>query len=327
MIKKFLKRSFLVNIKNNYYIKKAYKSDYELFKKNWIYSKTNNIKRGYNIILEVHSLEKGMTSEKPRKFGVSKVNNIMKLIDDYELSNNSNIDFAYILGINALKSYCQFYEKLNWENANEYIEIKKYLEKKKEIREIKVGSYSLKKSDFINDALIDYDRFLSSRHSVRNFMDKKITDDDAKKAVSMAIKSPSACNRQMCKIYFINDEIKREKTIKYGHGLTNFNLNNTNIFIITFDISSYCSIGDRHQGWFNSGLFAMNFVNALHSIGIGSCFIQFGNEINEELELKRLLNIPENEKISIMIAAGYYNDKSIIPYSTRKGIDEIYRKI
>ena len=158
-------------------------------------------------------------------------------------------------------------------------------------------------------------------------MDKKITDDDARKAVLMAIKSPSACNRQMCKIYFINDETKRERTIKYGHGLTNFNLNNTNIFIITFDISSYCSIGDRHQGWFNAGLIAMNFVNALHSIGIGTCFIQFGNDINEELELKRLLNIPENEKISIMIAAGYYKDESIIPYSTRKDINEIYRKI
>lgn len=71
----------------------------------------------------------------------------------------------------------------------------------------------------------------------------------------------------------------------------------------------------------------MNFVNALHSLGIGSCFIQFGNDYKEEKQLKQILNIPESEKISVIIAAGYYKDKSIIPYSSRKYRKEIYTKI
>ena len=326
-IKDVLKKvPFVVELKNNIKIKKAYKSDYNKFKNNWIYSKSNSKKIGYNIILEVHSLEKGMTNTNPRRFGVEKVKNIMQLINKYEDQTNKH-DFAYLLGLNALKSYLQFYEKMNWQDSEEYKAVKTFLQKYDDFEKINVGSYEINKEDFINDAIIDYDKFLASRHSVREYQSERVRENDVINAINMAMKTPSACNRQMCKIYYVNDEKKREETIKYGKGLTNFELDNTNIFVITFDISSYCSVGDRHQGWFNAGLISMNFVNALHSLGIGSCFIQFGNDYKEEKQLKRILNIPESEKISVIIAAGYYKDKSIIPYSSRKNIKEIYTKI
>ena len=115
-IKDVLKKvPFVVELKNNIKIKKAYKSDYNKFKNNWIYSKSNSKKIGYNIILEVHSLEKGMTNTNPRRFGVEKVKNIMQLINKYEDQTNKH-DFAYLLGLNALKSYLQFYEKMNWQD-------------------------------------------------------------------------------------------------------------------------------------------------------------------------------------------------------------------
>ena len=56
--------------------------------------------------------------------------------------------------------------------------------------------------------------------------------------------------------------------------------------------------GERNQGWFNAGLVAMNFVNALHSLGIGSCFVQFGNSNQEEKDLKKLLNINKSEVLT-----------------------------
>jgi nitroreductase len=158
-------------------------------------------------------------------------------------------------------------------------------------------------------------------------MPEKIKISDFEKAISMTSKTPTACNRQMCKIYYIYDEEKRKKVIKYGHGLTNFDLDTVNLFIVTFDISSLCCVGDRHQGWFNSGLVAMNFVNSLHSLGIGSCFIQFGNDFKEENELKDIVDIPSCEKVAVIISAGYYPDENIVPCSTRKNDDDIYKII
>lgn len=40
----------------------------------------------------------------------------------------------------------------------------------------------------------------------------------------------------------------------------------------------------------------------------------------------KLLDIPASERIAVILSAGYYCDKSIIPYSPRKKIEDVYRK-
>ena len=71
----------------------------------------------------------------------------------------------------------------------------------------------------------------------------------------------------------------------------------------------------------------MNFVNALHSLGIGSCFVQFGNSTKEEEKVKKIINIPKNERIAVFLATGYYNDKNLITASPRKNIKDIYKVV
>ena len=85
----------------------------------------------------------------------------------------------------------------------------------------------------------------------------------------------------------------KHNIIKYSIGRGGFYLDRVNIFIITSDVNGLNCIGERNQGYFNSGLFSMNLVNAFHSIGIGSGFIQFHNSIEEEEYLK-INKIPSN---------------------------------
>ena len=131
----------------------------------------------------------------------------------------------------------------------------------------------------------------------------------------------------MIKIYYINNNSIKQQILKYAHGLTGFDKETANMFVITHDISSLCDAGEISQGYFNAGLVTMNFVNALHSKGIGSCMLAFNNNINEEQELKGILGIPQCERVSVMLAAGYYPEKSLVPKSTRKPIEEIYEEI
>lgn len=325
-MKELLKKiPFLVKMKINMNINYSYYEDCKKFKKNWIESKDNINTIGYKIILDEHAIEKGLTSKNHRFFGIKKTENIINYLKIYE-KNNWEKDFAYKLGFNILVSYADFYKKNSWTNREEYLKVKKFIESRK-IDKLNAGCFELFKKDFISNSNIDYLKFLNSRHSVRNYEKERIKESDVIKAVNMALRTPTACNRQMCKIYYINDENIRSNALKYGHGLTNFEIDTVNMFIITFDISSLCCLGDRHQGWFNSGLVSMNFVNALHSLGIGSCFIQFGNDYKEENDMKKLIGIPDNEKIAVIISAGYYSEKSIVPYSSRKAINEIYKKI
>ena len=336
MIKKVLKKfpgvKFILNIKNKLFkylnFCREYKYDYNFFIKNYSNSKETKNKIGYNILLATHSLEKGMSNTKLRYFGVNKTKEIINMLSKYEKYDNYKEDFPFINGINILRKYKEIYEENNWINREEYKKVNEFLNNYNDIVSINVGSFTLEKKSFIKDATnIDYNKFLSSRHSVRNYCTKKIDDNDIKKAVDMAIKSPTACNRQMVKIYYVENSEKREKIIHLGQGFSGFDLDSVNIFLITFDVNANYFIGERNQGWFNSGLVAMNFVNALHSLGIGSCFIQFGNTTKEEENIKNILNIPNNERIAVILSAGYYENSSKIPFSPRKNISDIYKKI
>ena len=307
--------------------KNEFNYDYRFFIKNYSHSKENQKKIGYNILLISHSLEKGLSNVNSRYFGIEKIDTIIELLNKYKKYNGYSNEYDFITGINILRSYTKFYEKNDWTDRNEYHKAKEFIEQHKEIKMLNVGSFNLHRNDFIDNAKIDYNSFLESRHSVRCYENKKISKNDIEKAINMTLKTPTACNRQMIKIYYVNDKEKANEVIKIGQGFSGFDLKGINIFLITFDVNANYFIGERNQGWFNAGLTSMNFVNALHSLGIGSCFIQFGNTTKEEEKIKKMLNIPNSERVAVLLSAGYYKNNSLIPYSPRKSIDDVYRVI
>ena len=301
--------------------------DKSFFLKNYMYSKPySKEKLEYDMLFEIHKLEKAFAVTKNlRPFGVDKIDRIIRDIDLYE-KKNYEPSFSLNLAYSSLKAYKTFYEEHDWCNREEYKKVCDFLSKNNSFSYLPVGAFDYSFEEIRDKANIDYDSFLSSRRSIRNFSSKKLNNKDIERAVSMAIKTPTACNRQMCKIYYIKSENNKKTIEKYAQGLGLFDLTNANYFVITFDVNANYFVGERNQGWFNSGLVTINFINALHSLGIGSCCIQFGNSFKEEVKFKKLLNIPKNERVAVIVTAGYYDKVSRIPYSTRKPIDEIYRE-
>ncbi len=325
MIKKIIRRILRIKFLNKFILNLDFKKDKIFFNKYYMYSKPiTKEKIEYDMLFEIHKLEKAFSSKNPRPFGVEKVNRIINDITYFE-KNGYEKSFSYNLSYSALEEYTKFYEKNNWIDRNEYCNVKNFLLNKK-YDYILVGSFDYNKADFIDDAIIDYNKFISSRRSIRNFASKSLDNDHIKKAVEMAIKTPTACNRQMCKIYYVNSENGKKIVEDYAQGLGLFDLTNANYFVITFDVSANYMIGERNQGMFNAGLVTMNFINALHSLGIGTCPIQFGNSFKQEMEFKKLLNISKSERIAVIVTAGYYDDTSKIPYSSRKPIKEIFEE-
>lgn len=305
---------------------REYSYDRKFFAKNYSHSTPTKAKIGYNMLLISHSLEKGMSNKNPRHFGTAKVDELIKLIREYEAYGDYENDSDFVNAINVLRNYAKFYEEKKWTDAGEYEKVSEFLKDYSDVAKMNVGSFVLEKKDFEKDAAIDYRKFLASRHSVREFSTKKLDEKDLKKAIETAILSPSACNRQMIKVYYISDPAKSKKLISIAQGFGGFEKETINSLVITFDVNANYFIGERNQGWFNAGLFSMNLVNALHSQGIGSCFCQFGNSTKQEEQLKKLLDIPASERIAVILSAGYYCDKSTIPYSPRKKIEDVYRK-
>lgn len=304
-----------------------YEKDKKFFVNNYMYSKKRTINKiEYDMLFEIHKIEKGLAViNNQRPFGSEKIKRLIEDIREYDSLCNKK-SFTYNLAHSVIEEYLEFYKTNGWDDKEEYIYAKNFILKRNGMyKKEKAGAYVLKKDYFKTDISIEkYNSFLTKRKSVRNFSSKKLNEEDIKKAVECAILTPTACNRQMCKIYYINSKKNKDIIEKFAQGLGLFELENSNYFLITFDIAANYFSGERNQGWFNSGLVTINFINALHSLGIGSCCIQFGNSFKEEKEFKKLLNIPSSERVAVIITAGYYDEISKIPYSTRKPIEEVF---
>ncbi|CDB31697.1 putative uncharacterized protein [Clostridium sp. CAG:575] len=307
------------------YIKliRKYIDDANFFIDTYSFSSEAEEKLLYRMSYIVHSIEKALTNEKLRPFGKDKVTELLNLVIDYEKLGYDRNRFAFKLAISALEKYVNIYNENQWKEEEIHTEIKKVIENYKDTPKIDIGSYKIDLSVLEEGKNFDYFKFIKSRHSVRNFSKNKINRKDLEKAIEMAMLTPSACNRQMIKAYYIENFEIKDNITELAMGISCFDKKNVNYLIITFDNAAFQFDGERNQGWFNAGLFTMNLMNAFHSLGIGSCCIEFANEKKDELFLKKLINIGDSEKIAIILAVGYYSDNTVIPYSSRKKIEEI----
>lgn len=303
-------------------ISMEYNKDKKYFIKYYMDAGFSKEQLEYKIIFYSHSLEKGMTHDNLRPFGEKKVKILLNCETKYLNSNYDLNSTAYQIGYNILKKWSNIYDKNKFDKTSLNNLVDEFLAKNS-CKEIEVGSIEYNGKDKIEKLQLNYLDAIKTRHSTRRFKVKNILDSDFEYCVNAAILSPSACNRQMCKVYYIKDLQKKELLSKNIMGLTGFDNKSINLFLITYDVSAFLFYGERNQGFFNCGLFAMNFVNAMHFKGIGSCLLQWSNTTNVENKIKNELNIPKNEKIVVAIAAGYYADNCNVPVSPRKNCKEV----
>ena len=304
-------------------LENEYSYDKNFYHKHNMNTKSTLNKLGYESIIHTHTLEKGMEHFELRPFAVKKTAYIMNLLKRESKFKNYKNTFAYINGVNSLREYKKIYEEHNWKDKDEYKKVSNFLKDYKKVEQQKAGAYILTKKELENDYKIDYLKFIKSRHSLRNYKNESIKIEDVEAAVEMAKYSASACNRQYIKLHFYPSGKMRDNVIHYALGKGGLYLEGVNTFIITFDVNGLSGEGERNQGYFNAGLYSTNLVNAFHSLGIGTCFIQFANSVKEEEELKKKNDIPEYERIAVILFAGYYDEKSIFAVSPRKDVKEL----
>ena len=307
-------------------LEKEYLNDKSFYSINNMYSKESLNKLGYYLIILTHTIEKGLSHFELRPFGQENIKSIIQIINSELKYQNFYNHFSFINGINSLREYKKTYETHNWKEKPEYSEVSDFLKNYEKTPEKKTGAFILTKEDLQKDYNIDYKKFIKSRHSTRNYKNQELKKEDIKEAIEMAKYSPSACNRQYIKVHYYPTGKMRQNVIDYSLGKEGLYLEGVNTFIITFDVNGLGGDGERNQGYFNAGLFATNLVNAFHSLGIGTCFIQFANSVSDEEKLKQLNDIPSYERIAVILYAGYYDDKSIFAVSLRKNFEDYFKE-
>ncbi|MDE5737032.1 MAG: nitroreductase family protein [Oscillospiraceae bacterium] len=174
---------------------------------------------------------------------------------------------------------------------------------------------------------------ITERRSIRKYTNQPVTQEDLQKIIQTAKFAPSWKNSQTARYYAIlNPELKNQIA---EQGTCDFSKNKLNIqnapalIILTTvnGISGYEKDGsfttDKKTHWqsFDAGIACQTFCLTAHEYGFGTLIMG----IFDEKKIAEILNLPEQESISALIAIGYADETPVAP--ERKAVDEILQII
>jgi nitroreductase len=169
----------------------------------------------------------------------------------------------------------------------------------------------------------DFAALVRSRRSVRQFDARPLPDGALQRAADLARHAPSVCNRSGARVWFATDAPMRQHLLRHQDGHQGFADRASAIALITVDTAVFHTVGERHQGWVDGGLFAMTFVHALHFEGLGTCCLNWSVEPAVDRALKRDLGLPFAEAVIMMVAIGGLPEHYTVAHSPRRPIEEV----
>ncbi|MEM6328871.1 MAG: nitroreductase family protein [Planctomycetota bacterium] len=161
------------------------------------------------------------------------------------------------------------------------------------------------------------------RRSVRWFVDKPVPRDVIDRAVEVAKLSPSACNRQPFEFRVYDDPELSKKVGAVPMGTRGFAQNFPCVIVIVGDLRAYFSERDRHVIYVDAGLAAMALQFALEVQGVSTCCINWPDVEANERAMDSLIGLKPNQRPVMCMAVGYADPEGSVPYSQKKGLDEI----
>lgn len=258
----------------------------------------------YEILMTAHRLEKGLLNDKPKPFwGWEKAERIVSL-----LKVNGD-DFSNRTGRGVLKVYIE--AKKQSDNFKERERANKFLEKHPEIEEEGTlgGVLLLKRDDITIKDKQAVEQLFTTRHSCRDYEERLVSKDDINAAIALALKCPSACNRQVTNCYVYQS--KELQTI-----------------ILTSNIQAY-ELGEFNDWFVSPSIFAGYLSLSLHLYGIGTCVYRkqlYGHHPYNE-KMRKKCNIPDDEMIILELRFGYYKEEFKVAVSNRHNADDITKYV
>ena len=174
-------------------------------------------------------------------------------------------------------------------------------------------------------ALLD---LLKHRKSVRDFLDRPVEREKIMTCLEAARIAPSASNSQPWKFIVVDDRQLKDKLCDAAFsGIYSFNSFCRTAPVIVVIISEKSKFLARIGGMFRGtqyylidiGIAGEHFVLQAEDLGLGTCWIGWF----DERAVKSILDVPQQKKIDILIALGYYDQEEASSEHDREPIDKI----
>lgn len=276
------------------------------------------------IIRRHHGLEKGLTLNDPRPgFGAHTVNAIVPSLEEYV--RLYGFDQQTKIALNVLLCHYEFNLKHGIDDPRLRARLLALEDRVPEElkQEDRGGALTVTRQSLLKASAIDFRSFVNSRHSIRTYDPDMVETKLIEDAVSVAMKSPSVCNRQAVKVYVLADRSVRRKVMSIQNGNRGFGDQPDKILLITSDLQCFKDSRERHEAYVDGGLFAMSLVYALHSLGLGSCCLNLNLNKRDLLTIKKTVGVPASEVLIMLIAVGVIPRELRIASSVRRSLGEV----
>jgi nitroreductase len=300
-------------------------ADYDLRRR--VYDKVYNdgaaekVKR--DLTLLYHIVEKGLTMPVPRPgFGKKVVIDLCNVVLRYERMNLSQDQMEFVQSVTVLKEYNKLHKEIGFQLDDDVIErlnrVVNRFENVKGLEQIDISEM-----EYFKNVNAPFDVFCRSRFSVRNYTNKEIPLEVLYDCIDLAQKSPSFCNRQPTRVYIVKSEATKQAILDVQNGNRGFGHLAETLIVLSSVISTTKDIHERFENHLNGGMFAMTLLNALHFNKIAACSLNWSVSSDKDITMRKLLNIPENEVVLLVISCGYPPENFKMAASPRKKANEI----
>ena len=173
---------------------------------------------------------------------------------------------------------------------------------------------------------VDFASFMAlcrRRRSVRWYRDRPVPRQLIDQAFLAAGQAPSACNRQPFYFRVFDDQAQARKIAAIPGGTKGFAEHLPAVAVVVGRLRAYPFNRDRHCIYVDGSLAAMSFMFAMESMGLATCSINWPDQEPHESKMRDALKLDADERVIMLIAFGWPDPDGLVPYSAKRGLDEL----
>lgn len=273
------------------------------------------------LLFYYHKIEKALSLPgRKRLFAVEVIPEVTGMLEVWERGHGDRNDPIYKGAINSLIAYSDCVKSLSLDPDGLVLPaLTKFLSERHAVcngpdtplrPERVVANYPI--------SLEDFRKLMLQRRSYRDFSSECVPPEVLRSAVELAQLSPSACNRQPCRVHVMESETVRSAALLNQNGNAGFGHLAPVVLAITSDASYFFDATERHQPYVDGGLFSMSLIYALQVQGLVSCCLNWCVHPEQDRGLRRVIPIKSSEQIIMLLAVGYPPDEVVVPKSHRR---------
>lgn len=279
-------------------------------------------KMQYTLLRENHIIEKGMSMRQTRRgFGQAKVTALLERLRTYNQLYGGQDKAFLMYPLATIKSYIAYQHS----DGVDIAEIEKAFLLLCDEAGVAVDALKLpagielrRAEDLKQQARGDFESLLYSRHSLRYFQEAPPSRELLEKALELASRTPSACNRQAwhTHVYFGDES---HELLRMQDGCRGFYDDIPCSIVVTADMKGFLG-HEPFQCYVDGGLYAQNLINALHYVGLGAIPLSCGFMSDKLLAMQKRFGIPDSEVMVVIIGTGVMPDEMKVAISTRRPV-------